>query len=332
MAASSLLLLRLSEYLRTRKSALAEDAANGCREERRNGKPVQVFPWREQLVVMLQATSDALLLRASVEGGERPKRPEKQADPASAEIQGVLMEAWLVRNAFLRSLNRFQGDQSIGSVDFTALEMTEVRQEAVQEFDRAVSETLAQWITGASHVVAVPASAVSDLYDGMRAIQGLLQLAADSIPAGAKAHVSAAAQQLSRLAASAQSLLAPDEDPLAPAYGIAPPSPVKQTRAGVMLAPLDVQTFVSSLAETARPAAEKKGLFLEALCNPGPRVLKTDGANLHRATTLLLHYMLSFTETGGVTLVSGGDHEGNFTLEMRDTSPGVPPEILARLL
>src|SRR4051794_25525085 len=247
MAASSLLLLRLSEFLRARKIALAEDAANSCHDDRRPPVAGEAFPWKERLAIMLQATSESLLVRASAEGAAPSKSDGAPIDSASAGIQVLLSEAWLVRNAFLRALNRFQGEQANKRSDYTALDMTEVRQEAVQEFDRAVSGALAEWIAGTARSSAVPASAVSDLYDGMRAIQGLLQLAADSIPQGARAHVSAAAQQLGRLAASAQTLINGDADAGIPQTGITPALPPPGAgRHGLKIAPLDVPTFVQS--------------------------------------------------------------------------------------
>jgi signal transduction histidine kinase len=214
--------------------------------------------------------------------------------------------------------------------------MTEARQEALQEFDRQISAALSDWITGSSSASTVSADAVRDLLHGLRAIQGLLQMAADTIPAGAKAHVSAAAQQLARLASSTQELIEGDHQPEPSRSGMAMASPhaaaAKVAVAPLHFAPLDVPSFVRVLAESARPAAEKRGLRVECLCNPGPQILKTDGAKLHRAATLLIDYAISLTDEGQVTIVSDQNASGAWTLEIRDSSAGIPPAMLARLL
>jgi signal transduction histidine kinase len=338
MAASSLLLLRLSEFLRTRKSAIATDAAAGCRDEDRARKTEDrhaMFPWEEKLQGMVQGTADALLERTA-QGDAAPVRKTGPLGGPSGDIQLLLSDAWLVRNSFLRALNRFQGEQSGKKVDFTAIEMTEARQEALQEFDRQISAALSDWITGSSSASTVPADAVRDLLHGLRAIQGLLQIAADTIPQGAKAHVSAAAQQLARLAASTQELLEGDYQPAPARAGVTAASPhasaPKAAVAPLVVAPLDVQSFVRVLADAARPAAQKRGLRVECLCNPGPQILPTDGAKLHRAATLLIDYAISLTDEGHVTIVSDKNVAGDWTLEIRDSSAGIPPAILEKLL
>ncbi len=335
MAVSSLLLLRLAEYLRARKGAIAEDAAMGASQDRKTppAAGAEPFPWNQRVAPMVQATADALLALAAAPEGVPPCAVTKAENSATGGIQLLLSEAWLVRNSFYRAINRFQGEQSGKKVDYTALDMREARQGAIEEFDRLVSRAVSEWITGTTRSTSVPAAAVRDLYDGMRAIQGLLQLASDMIPAGAKTHVAVAAQQLQRLAARAQELTESDPDPGSPKAGITPAMPAPApARPGLNMAPLDVPTFVRSVAEASRPAVQKKGLRLECLCNPGPQVLRTDGAKLHRATTLLLNYAVSCTEQGEVSVVSGEGESGGWTLEIRDSSAGVPPELLAKLL
>jgi signal transduction histidine kinase len=339
MAASSLLLLRLSEFLRTRKSVIASDAAAGCRDEDRARKTEDgraMFPWEQKLQSMVQGTADALLERTAQGEAAPPRKPGAAGGP-SGDIQLLLSDAWLVRNSFLRALNRFQGEQSGKRVDFTAIEMTEARQEALQAFDRQISAALSDWITGSSTASAVPVEAVRDLLQGLRAIQGLLQIAADSIPQGAKAHVSAAAQQLARLAASTQALIEGEPQPAPPRTGAAAVSPhagaaAPKPATPLVVAPIDLPSFVRVLADSARPAAHKRGLRVECLCNPGPQILQTDGAKLHRAATLLIDYAISLTDEGQVTIVSDFNPEGAWTLEIRDSSAGIPPAILEKLL
>ncbi|HEV7405007.1 MAG TPA: HAMP domain-containing sensor histidine kinase [Chthoniobacteraceae bacterium] len=294
-----------------------------------------MFPWEEKLQGMVQGTADALLERTA-QGDAPPARKPAAAKGQSGDIQLLLSDAWLVRNSFLRALNRFQGEQSGKKVDFTAIEMTEARQEALQEFDRQISAALSDWITGSSSASTVPADSVRDLLHGLRAIQGLLQMAADTIPQGAKAHVAAAAQQLTRLANSTQELIEGGNQPEESRTGMAMASPhaaaPKAAAVALAVAPLDVPSFVRVLADAARPAAQKRGLRVECLCNPGPQMLKTDGAKLHRAATLLIDYAISLTEEGQVTIVSDRDADGAWTLEIRDSSAGIPPAMLAKLL
>jgi signal transduction histidine kinase len=350
MAASSLLLLRISEYLRTRKSAIAADAAAGCHDEGRargdhdrrhndgedghaKNRPPISFPWAQQLETMIQGTADTLLSRTANDQSA-PASTSKGAPGVSGDLQLLLSDAWLVRNSFLRALNRFQGEQA-GKVDYTAIEMTEARQDAVQEFDRQISAALSDWIAGAKHKEAIPADSVRDLRDGMRAIQGLLQLAIGSIPPAARTHVTAAAQQLGRLSNIAHELVESGPSEEGAATAIVPPTPppaAPRAQGTLAIAPLDVGSFVRALAEAARPAAQKYGLRVESRCLPGPAMLRTDGAKLHRAATLLINFAISVTDRGGLTISSAQAGTGEWNLEIRDTSAGVPPEILLGLL
>src|SRR3954470_12008956 len=101
MAASSLLLLRLAEFLRSRKTAIAEDAAKTCREEAhaQASGAAETFPWARRLTEVVQSTADSLLANAANDNAAA-RAGTRKASAESASIQQILSEAWLVRNTF----------------------------------------------------------------------------------------------------------------------------------------------------------------------------------------------------------------------------------------
>ena len=347
MATSNLLLFRLAEYLRARREVIVADSMASLRKE--SVAPGEL-PWPKWLAPLVQETSDRLMARAAMlEAGEEDPVPSEEEKGAPEGIERILIEGPLVRNSFLRVLNRFQSEQAERH-DFTALEMTEARQETLQEFDRGMAAAMARWI-GREQVRtgAIDPHGVYAVHDGLKGVLGLLRLAVESIPAASRIHISAAVQQLARLTTQlgeAASIRADGTMPApvpatqrkpAPALPHAPapisaPSSKAAPRETLRLAPLHISSFLNTLTEAFRPAAEGKGLRFEARCSAIPEIIQTDAARLHRAASLILDHAVSHTATGAVVMTAGLGKGGRWTLGVRNTGSAIPAELLSNIL
>jgi len=92
----------------------------------------------------------------------------------------------------------------------------------------------------------------------------------------------------------------------------------KETRA---IGEFDAGALVAELADTTRPFAESRGLFLKV---EGPVQLAVDGdpSKVRRLLQNLLLNALKYTECGGVTLTIGSEEE-SWWLMVEDTGPGL---------
>jgi signal transduction histidine kinase len=339
MAAPNLLLLRFADFLRARKDAIVEDSIGPARIEAAPEEPpdrakIKPFPWRERLKDLVEQTADYLLNMAAVaEGGETKPPPENAPEPPGADrIRCLLTEGATVRNAFLRALNRFQAEQA-NVKGFTALEMSETRQETLQEFDRLITAALADWITGGGKQRAAgPSEALREVHSGMKGVLGILRLALEKVPSGSRVHMSAAIQQLGRVVAEFEEAagFAPTHEP-EKAAALAS-APVKRPQEPLRVAPLDLATFIKTVSDSFRPAAAKKGLRFEGRCGPIAQTVHTDAAKLHRAVSLLLDHSISFTDSGSINFNAAMHTSAVYSLTIRDSSPGIPPEVLSKVL
>ena len=339
MAAPNLLLLRIAEFLRLRKGSIIEDSASLLQEEHRDETEQEKnknFPWRARLEEMVQETADRILKRAAVTEGqqENPALESLEEDAATAGIKCLLLQASLVRNTFLRALNKFQAEQA-NTKGFTAIDMTEARQEAIQEFDRLINVSISRWIAngGKAGEKEEPSTALRELHGGMMAVLGLLRLTLEKVPPASRVHISAAAQQLGRLGMQLQEIAGIETD----SSGANKPqalasSPPVQRREPLRIAPLDVAAFVRTVGEAFRPAAERKGLRFDTRCGPAPQIIHTDAAKLHRAISLLLDHSIAFTDSGSINFSAGLQSSTYWAMTVKDSSPGIPPEVLSNVL
>lgn len=92
----------------------------------------------------------------------------------------------------------------------------------------------------------------------------------------------------------------------------------KETR---VISEFDAGSLVTELADTTRPIADKRGLFLKV---EGPPQLAVDGdcSKVRRLLQNLLLNALKYTEYGGVTLTLGVEDE-SWWLMIKDTGPGL---------
>lgn len=92
---------------------------------------------------------------------------------------------------------------------------------------------------------------------------------------------------------------------------------------------VELDTVVRGVMETHRVAAERKGLTLSAGGTPG-LVVNTDRRRLTRALSNLVGNAVKYTETGGVRIEAGQNHQG-IDLHVIDTGVGIPPHLHGRL-
>jgi signal transduction histidine kinase len=84
---------------------------------------------------------------------------------------------------------------------------------------------------------------------------------------------------------------------------------------------------LARVAEDVRPIADKKGIAL-AIEASGLLTLSTDGDKLARLVRALADNAVRYTVGGSVALAAEGLHDGRVAIEVRDTGPGMSPELL----
>jgi signal transduction histidine kinase len=348
---STNLLNRLSSFLQTSQSALVSDCESVLQMESPSGhEKGSAFGWRNGLGQMIKDVAKQLGARAAGEGWNVGGAISDEGGADHGAIQCLLLEASLVRNFFLRALNRFQATQA-GLRDFTAAEMTETRQEAMEIFDRVTTSALSNWIrklqsgppAASNPEPAAPAAetpespteaeapaddppndpaaaTVEELLTCVHAISTQIGKLRAITPAGKDGPAVAVMRHLQRMSSLLESLGAPGrrgQDPAIPETA--------------RVAPLAVRAFTEALAEAFRPLAEQKGLRFAVHVDSGLQTVETDAPKLHRAASLLIGNAVHYTVKGGVSL-SARVSAGDWLLSIEDTGPGIEPEKLTRLL
>ncbi len=98
--------------------------------------------------------------------------------------------------------------------------------------------------------------------------------------------------------------------------------------------PVVCQAVVQEVLTTLRPAAEAKGLCLDASCPPDDLVVQTDRRALTQILLNLTNNAIKFTERGSVRIEVGrpvGDGRADTAISVTDTGIGIRPEDQARL-
>ncbi|HEV8676027.1 MAG TPA: ATP-binding protein [Methylomirabilota bacterium] len=94
---------------------------------------------------------------------------------------------------------------------------------------------------------------------------------------------------------------------------------------------VDLAEVVQASVDAIRPAAESKGVALEVSIEAGSHVVWADPARLQQVTGNLLTNALRFTpERGRVAVQVAGD-DGQVSLRVRDSGPGIAPDVLPHL-
>lgn len=103
-------------------------------------------------------------------------------------------------------------------------------------------------------------------------------------------------------------------------------------RVALETAEFDPEATLQSVAELLSPKAHAKGLEIAVLVRAGAptRVVGDDG-RLRQILFNLAGNAVKFTESGGVVLELAPGLRGGLRFTVRDTGPGVPPELQARI-
>ncbi|HWO19930.1 MAG TPA: chemotaxis protein CheB [Kofleriaceae bacterium] len=99
---------------------------------------------------------------------------------------------------------------------------------------------------------------------------------------------------------------------------------------GVRLESLDPAPIIQAVVEQARGAAGDKRLVIDAAIAAGRRI-DADPRRLKQLTSKLISNAIKFTPPGGRVWVTLAFGDGVVELCVRDTGPGIPPELLARV-
>jgi len=360
---SPILLQRLSKFLQSSQPALARDFQGmfsvGVIDAPEAG--TNSFSWPNQIDKIVGDAAAQLAAAANGEGWNIDGVSSDEEAVHLWSIQSLLLEATSARNLFHRSLNKFQSSLA-GEGGFTPFEMTEVRQEAMNIFDRLLSSTLARWILnlkesdqeeqkeeGAKPPLPKEPEPVKD---ETHSLGGAFLPAAVHIKPPTEM-TSATLEDLRNGINSVSSLIgklraatpAGRDEPVVQALkrlqrmttlleSLGVSSPQRATpvpNLPVRVAPLAVRSFADALAEAFRPLAEQKGLRFAIHCDPNLSTVETDAPKLHRAISLIIGNAIQYTAQGGVSIgtrAAGPD----WTLTVEDTGPGIEPTKLAQLL
>lgn len=93
---------------------------------------------------------------------------------------------------------------------------------------------------------------------------------------------------------------------------------------------VDVAKVTQEVAETARMAAQDRGIELE-IKTPDKVFVRGDPDALRRAFSNLLNNALRYTAWMGKVSVDVRPFNGNVVWSVRDTGAGIPPEVMARM-
>lgn len=359
---SPILLQRLSKFLQNSQTAIVADCqgifnVGGLQD----GNDVGGFSWPEQIDTILDSASLQLTAAANGEGWNVEEISSEEDHANLWAIQSLILEASAARNVFQRSLNRFQSSQD-GQGGFIPSEMTEVRLEAMNIFDRLLSASLAHWIVQRRDEGEPEAAEADELPEeaekppprpAVSNSLGSVVLPADAqvkLPSGI---TTAALKEIRDGIFAVSSLVGKlrvflpsgTDDPAVQAVrrlqrmatllesigGMDPPRATAQAPEPIRVAPLAVRAFMDALAEAFRPLAEQKGLRLAMICDAGLTSVETDAPKLHRAASLLIGNAVQYTMQGGVSLAARGSG-ADWALTVEDTGPGIDPDKLGKLL
>lgn len=98
------------------------------------------------------------------------------------------------------------------------------------------------------------------------------------------------------------------------------------------LSPIDVADVCSTAVELSRPAAEHRGISLEADMQSRLPVVHADADRLQRVVFNLLDNAIKFTPSGGRITLAANQEPGQVRISVRDTGRGMTPEQVAGAL
>jgi signal transduction histidine kinase len=92
--------------------------------------------------------------------------------------------------------------------------------------------------------------------------------------------------------------------------------------------PVDLVPVIEAATDTVRPAAEAKGIRLEAALRPEPHVISGDPVRLQQVVWNLLSNAVKFTPAGGRVTVRLERSDTHVEIAVSDTGGGISPEFL----
>jgi signal transduction histidine kinase len=302
--------------------------------------------WRHGLAPLLADIATQINARAEGEGWVVDGAVSDEGGANQGAVQCLLLEASMVRSFFMRALNRFQSTLA-GERGISITEVSEVRQEALEIFDRISTGVLSNWILQ----LQAPAEAGSEMQEGEAGYENDAPAGMVPIPAAPESNITileelrscinSIGSQVGKLRAFAppgseapttvvrqlQRMGTLLEGLGAPSKSVTEPLPTESVR----VAPLAVRAFVEALGEAFRPLAEQKGLRFAIHVDSALTSVETDAPKLQRAASLLIGNAVHYTAKGGVSL-SARATTGDWLLSVEDTGPGIEPNKLSRLL
>ena len=97
---------------------------------------------------------------------------------------------------------------------------------------------------------------------------------------------------------------------------------------GLYLQPTDAVAILGRVAQLIRPQAERQGVRIELRRPPHPMpAVPLDPEKFHRAVWNLTINAMEAMPAGGELVLEAGRGDGTFTVVVRDTGPGIPPEV-----
>ena len=104
-------------------------------------------------------------------------------------------------------------------------------------------------------------------------------------------------------------------------------SKIEAGRIDIVAAPFDLHALIEGVVELLAPKAQGKGVEISAFVAPDvPRQVIGDGDRLRQVLVNLAGNAVKFTDLGGIGITVAYESEGQITLEVRDTGPGIPAE------
>jgi len=171
-----------------------------------------------------------------------------------------------------------------------------------------LEDTRSQFISEISH----------DLRTPLAAIKGMLVNLIDDAEPGTRASLETVERETDRLIRLVNQLLD---------Y-----SRWRGDKLALELGPVDVADVCSTAMELSRPAANHRGISLEAEVQSELPIVRADGDRLQRVVFNLLDNAIKFTPSGGRITLSANQEPGEVRICVRDTGRGMTPRQVSEAL
>jgi signal transduction histidine kinase/DNA-binding NarL/FixJ family response regulator len=206
-----------------------------------------------------------------------------------------------------------EGGGVITFSDVTAQRAADAALRAAKEGAEAANRAKSEFLSMMSHEVRTP----------MNGVLGMIRLLLDTNLAPQQRKYAQTARS------SAEALLAILDD-------ILDFSKLEAGRLVLENVPVDLDTFADGILAIMRPLARNKELVLEFERKADlPRWVEIDAARLRQVILNLVGNAVKFTERGAVTLLFGGRPTGGgeavLSITVKDTGPGIAPEVVPNL-